>query len=133
MDRSHANRLAWSNTYRLCWRSLDPPPAELSPLTEVAARLFRAEHQSDTATIRLLVADHTGLVTADGLQTLHPDLVNDGLRSLRPLTPYLLSPDSAYIEYQVRSRRSPVDLIAIRFVRRDSAWLIASIRRPEAY
>jgi hypothetical protein len=113
--------------------STKPQPAELVPLTNVVAKLFDAEHRSDSGAVRRLVADDTGFTTANDVQRRRPELVSDGLQSLTPQTPYLLFRDSAYVEYRVGTRRSPLDLLAFRFVRRDSGWLVASVGRAGVY
>jgi hypothetical protein len=104
-----------------------PAPRELSPLTELARRLFRAEQMSDSMSARQLVSGDTALMTANGLKTRHPELVSDAVRLLRPCCDYELYADSAAAVYQVGHRISPGDLVEIRFVRRDSTWRISYV------
>jgi len=105
----------------------EPAPSRsgAARFTPLAHALFAAADRRDTARLRRLVTDS---MTADRVLALaeaQPDLVADASHGLVPqAAPLWVGADSGYVVYMPAHRYLARNLLAVRFARAGSTWLV---------
>jgi hypothetical protein len=102
-----------------------PPHSGAERFAPVAHDLFTAAARRDNERLRLLAADSMTYNRILALAETHPDLIADASHGVVPQkAPLRVEADTAYIVYMPHGRYLQRNLLAVRFVRAGSTWLV---------